>query len=142
MMFADVMNETLNEHKAPLRVLLAEASTLVREGLRQMLAELDGVSVVGEASSCADLQSLLRSTPADLILLDLGLPCADIFAALISHKVVRPQVRVIALSHLCSPALDQRCLQAGADYVVSKTAGLEQLIKVVRHFARRPPPAV
>jgi DNA-binding NarL/FixJ family response regulator len=135
------MNEPLNETTKPLRVLLAEASSLVREGLRELLAEVSGVSIVGEAGSCADLEHLVHLTEPDLILLDLGLPCLDVFAALIRHKVTLPQMRVIALSQLSSPALDQRCRDAGADYVVSKGAGLEQLVEVVRHFAQRPPPS-
>ena len=130
------MSESADEKPSPLRVLLAEASALVREGLRQMLAEVEGVRVVGEAASCAELNAVLRSTPADLLLLDLGLPCPDLFAAIASHKTARPEVRVVALSQFASPVLERHCLAAGADCVLSKTAGLDRLIEVVRDFAR------
>ena len=116
--------------------LLAESSALVREGLRQMLAEMKDVRVVGEAGSCAELTAVLHSTPADLLLLDLGLPCPDLFSAIASHKTVRPELRVLALSQFASPVLERHCLAAGADYVLSKTAGLDRLIEVVRDFAR------
>jgi DNA-binding NarL/FixJ family response regulator len=132
------MSESLNETSPPLRVLLAEASSLVREGLCQVLAELDGVTVVAEAGSCADLQRLLPLTEPDLLLLDLALPCADLFSLMATQKLARPHLHIFALSYLRSSRLDQRCRNAGANYVISKTTGLDQLVEVVRDLAQQP----
>ncbi len=133
------MNRSADEPPLPLRVLLAEASPLVREGLRQMLAELAAVTIVGEAASGAELQSLLRTTRADLILFDLGLPCADLSAAIADCKLVQPGARLIALSQFASPAVERRCRAAGADSVISKTAGPELMGEAIAHSERSPP---
>lgn len=137
MLFSDFMNGSAHETKPPLRVLLAESSALVREGLREMVADVPEVAIVGEAGSCAELQALLRSTEFDLVLLDLVLPFTDSFAALSGYKALRPHLRIIALSQFSSSVLERRCREAGADYIINKTSGLEQLVEVIRHFARR-----
>jgi DNA-binding NarL/FixJ family response regulator len=131
-----MMPLSVNAPPAPLRVLVGEASDLVREGLHQLLAELAGVKVVGEAATAAQLETLVRTMEPDLILIDLGLPGPDLFAAISSYAALRPEVRLIALSELCSPAIDRRCLEAGADVVLSKTMGLEQLAQAIVSFAR------
>ena len=137
MIFPASMNCSPDVTQPPLRVILAEGSALVRVALRQMLAEVEGVVVVGEAASGDELLSLLRSTHAHLVLLDLGLSCRDLAVALAAYKTARPGVRVIALSQLCSPALDQHCFTAGVDSVLSKTGGLERLAQTLVRFSRQ-----
>lgn len=134
---AGVMNQSVNEIQSPLRVVVGESSALVREGLIELLAELEGVSVVGEAATGAEMEALVRTAAPDLILMDLGLPSPDLFAAITACTTLRPGVRLIALSQLCSPAIDRRCLDAGADVVLSKTVGLDQLVQAIISFARR-----
>jgi len=139
MLVAETMNGPAKQTPSPLRVLLAESSALVREGLRQMLAEVAGVVVAGEVANCADMHAFLRSTKVDLVLLDIGLPCQDLFTAISSIRMVRPELRMIALSQINSRALDKRYIEAGVDLVLNKTAGLKKLVQAIAGLAKRSP---
>ena len=122
----------------PLRVLLTERSPLVREGGRQMLAEIDGVVVAGEAATCAELRARLQEEPADVILLDLSLPCPDLANAIAAYRCLCPGVTVLALSQFDSAALAKFCHKAGADAIFCKTTGVDRLTQTLCRLTRRP----
>ncbi len=92
-----------------MRVIVADDQPDVRSALRLLLEEKPGVSVVGEASTAADLLTQVKSVSPDLVLLDWELPGtipADlvslIHAASSTPSIIvlssRPQMRRVALS--------------------------------------------
>ena len=133
------MSHPSDPSRPALRVILAEASASVREGLRQALAELPGVGVAAEASSRAELATVLGTTPAEVLLLDVDLSQGDLTHCLAVCRRDRPGIRVVALSELRSPALDLHCYAAGVDAVLSKTGRLETLAGTLARFASQAP---
>jgi two-component system LytT family response regulator len=67
-----------------LRVLLVDDEPLARAKLRRLLAEDDGVEIVGEAATAAEARRLIRSEAPDLLFLDVQLPGEDGFELLAS----------------------------------------------------------
>jgi two-component system, LytTR family, response regulator len=57
-----------------LRLLVVDDEPLIRAGIRNDLAELGSVQIVGECACVADAIEVIRSTPLDLVLLDIQLP--------------------------------------------------------------------
>ena len=98
----------------PLRVLIVDDEPLARARARRLLEELDGVTVVGEASSAAAARKLLAETSPDLMLLDIQMPGEDGFALLASLER-RPAVIFVT-------AFDQYAVRAfeenAADYLL------------------------
>lgn len=134
------MSDHSHPSRSPLRVILAEASASVREGLRQVLSELPDVVVVAEAASRAELATVLRTTPVEVLLLDVDLSHGDLGNCLLACQGLRPGIRVVAMSELRSPALDLHCYAAGVDAVLSKTGRLETLARTLARFASQAPP--
>ncbi len=109
------------ESKTPLRVLIADAGQSSVEGLASLLAEREGVEVVGHADKALRVLSLLEKLHPDVVILDLGLP-GDTFnhlSQLLKHQDWSP--KLIVLVPYSSKILSSRCRRAGADYVFTKS---------------------
>ncbi len=119
-----------------IRVLLAEDHTIVREGLVAMLAALDDLEVVGQASDGrAAVREALRLRP-DVVVMDLGLPQLDGVEA--TRHIVRdaPGTRVLVLSMHSGPEHVRPAVRAGASGFLVKGAGLAELVSGIRSVAR------
>jgi DNA-binding NarL/FixJ family response regulator len=102
----------------PVRVVLAEDSLLVREGLQQILEGASGVEIVG---SCADLDSLLeaieRERP-DVVLTDIRMPPSNTDEGVRVAARLRetdPEIGVVVLSQYDEPAYVLKLLETGSD---------------------------
>ena len=107
----------------PVRVLVAERDPAVRARLGALLAETDGIEVIGSASDAPAARAALRRHLPDVVLLDLRLgPLGPVFR--------RPAV--LALVTFDSDAGILRALRDGASGYLLRSARRNELIKVVR----------
>ncbi|GLY40597.1 DNA-binding response regulator [Amycolatopsis sp. NBRC 101858] len=107
----------------PVRVLVAERDPAVRTRLGEVLAETDGIEVIGSASDASAARAALRRHLPDVVLLDLRLgPLGPVFR--------RPAV--LALVTFDSDAGILRALRDGASGYLLRSARRNELIKVVR----------
>jgi DNA-binding NarL/FixJ family response regulator len=102
----------------PIRVVLAEDSLLVREGLQQLL---EGASEIEVVASCTDLESLLvaieRERP-DVVLTDIRMPPSNTDEGVRVAARLRetdPEVGVVVLSQYDEPAYVLKLLETGSD---------------------------
>lgn len=104
-------------------ILIADDHPLFREALKvAVLGLLPGASIV-EADSAEALFRVAESNPqADLLLLDLNMPGARGFSALIHLRAVRPQLPVIVMSAREEAATIRRSLDHGAAGFIPKSA--------------------
>lgn len=102
----------------PIRVVLADDSLLVREGLEQVLAADERVEVV---AACADLPSLLEAIEAerpDVVVTDIRMPPSKTDEGIqvaASLRETRPELGVIVLSQYSEPAYALALLEGGSD---------------------------
>lgn len=83
-----------------IRVLIADDHALMRAGLRGLLEQDRDVSVVGEASDGRELLPMLQATPADVVLLDIGMPGPGALEILRQLSASHPDVREIGRAHV------------------------------------------
>lgn len=119
-----------------IRVLLADDHAVVREGIRHLLEERSGVSVVGEAATASELMALLRSTRADVVVLDIGMPGPGIVDVLRQVKAIQPDTRALVLTAYPEADYAVRVLRAGAAGYLTKDRSLEQLVEAIRRISR------
>jgi CheY-like chemotaxis protein len=112
------------------RVLLADDDVHVRSALRLLLEQEPDLCIVGESTAAPDLADQIARTQPGLILLDWELPGLRADGFLARLRVVRPQVRLIALSG--RPEQRRDALEAGADAFICKGDSPEALISTVR----------
>ncbi len=118
-----------------IRVLVVDDHKLVRQGLRFLLGQEEGIEVVGEAADGEQAIESARRLRPDVVLLDLLMPKLDGVSALPKIKAARPDARVVVLT---SDQDDDRILQAirsGATSYLLKSAGVEEVVAAVRGAA-------
>ncbi|OGQ82035.1 MAG: DNA-binding response regulator [Deltaproteobacteria bacterium RIFCSPLOWO2_12_FULL_60_19] len=117
---------------APLRVLIADDHPVVRQGLKQILADEPDVLVAGEAANARDLLEMARRTTCDVILLDVTMPGRGGLEALKDLRRDHPKLPVLILSIHPEDQLGVRAIQAGAAGYVTKDSAPEQLVNAIR----------
>ena len=116
-----------------IRVLIADDFQLLREDLSETLGAQEDIEVVGTAGSGAELCELARTTPFDIVLMDIEMESmnAGIYAAenILSHQ---PEAKVIFLTAHETENMILMSMGAGAvDYVV-KGCPEEEIVRHVR----------
>jgi two-component system, NarL family, response regulator LiaR len=117
-------------------VLIVDDHQMVRQGLRFLLEQEDGIQVIGEAVDGPSAIQAVRALAPTVVLLDLFLPGQDGLSVLTQLKHDRPATEVLMLT---SSQDDQHLLaaiRAGALAYLPKTAGVDQVVTAVRAAAR------
>jgi two-component system, NarL family, response regulator LiaR len=117
-------------------VLIVDDHQMVRQGLRFLLEQEDGIQVIGEAADGPSAIQAVRALAPTVVLLDLFLPGQDGLSVLTQLKQDRPATEVLMLT---SSQDDQHLLaaiRAGALAYLPKTAGVDQVVTAVRAAAR------
>jgi DNA-binding NarL/FixJ family response regulator len=126
-------------------LLIADDHPLFREALRGAVARVLPDARLCEADSVAALHALVEAEPdADLLLLDLNMPGAHGFSALVHLRAVHPQLPVVVVSAREEPAVMRRALDHGAVGFIPKSANaatLGEAITAVLDGDRWAPPA-
>ena len=121
---------------APLRVLVADDHGLFREGVRALLASLEGLEVVAEAATGEEaLERALRHRP-DVVLMDVQMPGLNGIEATRRLRAAAPEVGVVVVTMYEDDELVFAALRAGARGYVLKGAGQEQLVRAIEAVAR------
>lgn len=115
-----------------IRILIADDHSILRAGLRTLLAECEDMTVTGEASSGAEALEMIRAAEHDVVLLDIGLPDMNGVDVLMQIKRQRPQLPVLILSMHPEEQFAVNLLRAGASGYVPKEAAPEQLVAAIR----------
>jgi DNA-binding NarL/FixJ family response regulator len=115
----------------PVRIGLVDDHHLVREGLRLVLAGVDGLEVVGEASTHEEAFELVDRTRPDLLLLDLTFPEGDGLPLLRALKSLHPELRIVVLTMDRGSETVRQALVAGAQGYVVKGARTNDLLDAI-----------
>ena len=121
--------------KDTLRILIADDHAIVREGLKQILADTQEMAVVGEADNGHDAIRLARQTAAHVLLLDISMPDKSGIEVLKQVKKEVPQLAVLMLSMHREDQYAIRSLKAGAAGYMTKQSAPAELVDAVRLVA-------
>jgi two-component system invasion response regulator UvrY len=124
---------------APLNILIGDDHRIVREGLKQVLADAPDIAVVAEAETGPDILAKVEALggPAGLaaVLLDIALPGRDGMDVLQALKKSWPQLPVLMLSTYPEKQYAVRCIKLGAAGYLNKSANPDDMIAAVRKVA-------
>lgn len=118
-----------------IKVVLCDDHAMVRRGIRDTLAEATDIKVVGESGSYTEVREVIRTTPCDVLILDLNLPGRGGLEVLASLREDHSAIRVLIVSMFAEDQYAIRCLRAGADGYLNKAGDPSQLIPAVRTLA-------
>jgi two-component system invasion response regulator UvrY len=119
-----------------LRILLADDHAVVRQGVKQILAEAFVKATFGEARNVHELLDLVGSQRWDIVVLDLAMPGGNGLEALKQIKYNHPQLPVLILSMFPEDQYAVRTIRAGAAGYLNKESAPEELVQAVRKILR------
>lgn len=118
-----------------IRVLVVDDHAVVREGLKRVITEAEGMTVGGEAADGAEALRLAEAEPWDAVVLDVTLPGRSGLEVLKDIKRHRPQLPVVILSVHAEDQYAVRALKAGAAGYLTKESASDQLVAAIRRVA-------
>lgn len=119
-----------------IRILIADDHTLVRSGLKLILAAQPDFELVGEAATGEESIARTKELVPDVLLLDIGMPGMNgVDAARVIRREV-PEVRIVVLTMYDDEAYLQQFLQMGAAGYVMKQAADTELVSAIRAVQR------
>jgi DNA-binding NarL/FixJ family response regulator len=123
----------------PIRILIVDDHPVVLAGLTSMLGTQAGMEVAGSASGGEEALEMLRTKPADLLLLDLRMPGMSGIDTLHALKRAKISIRVIILTSFETDEDIYRAVQAGAQGYLLKDAPQSDMIDAIRtvHAGKR-----
>lgn len=121
---------------SPIRLIIVDDHSVVRDGLRGMLATDPDLEVVGEASDGAEALALVSSVRPDVVLMDLRMPRLGGAAAIRALAEQGSNAKVLVLTTYDTDSDVVPALEAGATGYLLKDAPREELVRAIRAAAR------
>jgi DNA-binding NarL/FixJ family response regulator len=121
------------------RIVIAEDHTILREGLRALLASDPEFDVVGDAEDGLEAIKSVKSLNPDVVIMDLSMPKMNGVGAIKEIKRVAPDTKVVVLTVHRNEEYILASFQAGADGYVLKHAGHEELVSAIRTVLKGQP---
>ena len=117
------------------RILLADDHKLMRSGLKALIEQQPGLTVVGEADDGRQAVTLAASLKPDLLVMDIGMPNLNGIEA--AHQITQanPATAIVILSMHSDESYVLRALKAGAKGYLLKDSAESDLIRAVHAVA-------
>jgi DNA-binding NarL/FixJ family response regulator len=122
--------------QGPIRVVIADDQTLVREGFKMILDARDDVAVVGEAGDGAGAVALVGELRPDVVLMDVRMPDVDGIEATRRIVASGSPARIVILTTYDIDEYVFAALRAGASGFMLKDVRPAELVEGVRVVAR------
>jgi len=116
-----------------IKILVVDDHALIRKGIKQLLEDIDGMQVTGEAETGMQAINMMRKDRFDLVLLDISLPDKHGMDVLKQLRSEKPDIKIIVLSMYPEDQYGVRTLKAGAMGYINKQSAPEKLVGAIRH---------
>jgi two-component system invasion response regulator UvrY len=118
-----------------IRILLVDDHSIVRDGLKRILAATTDLEVAGEAASGEAALALVKANDYDLAMLDMSMPGLSGIDLIKRLKLEKPKLRILVLSMHGEQQYAARALKAGAAGYLNKDSASELLLGALRKVA-------
>ena len=112
-------------------IILSFSHSLIRSAIK-LLLQNQGYDVVAEAENGVETLQLARTHQVDLIILDVFMPGLDGLEVITRLRSVGLTTRVLVLTSQSAQFYSHRCMKAGAAGFISKTQGLNDVLRAVK----------
>jgi DNA-binding NarL/FixJ family response regulator len=120
-----------------MKVFIADNSLLFRRHLIEMLSELEGVEIVGQAGNAEDALAAITLRPPDVVTLDVSILGGSGIDVLTKIKKRHLAPVVIMLTNQSSLPYRKKCEQAGADFFIDKAIEISEVRQIIEGLRSR-----
>jgi len=119
-----------------INVLLVDDHTVVRQGLRALLAAEEDMEVIGEAENGRQAVALAKKSPPDVVVMDVAMPLLNGLEA--TRQILKsvPGARVLVLTSYGDDECVQQLMHAGASGYLIKQTAANDLLRAIREVRR------
>lgn len=110
-----------------MRAYIVERSQIVRSRLASLLAEIEGLDLVGQAGSVRDATENILVLQPDVVLIDIKLPDGSGLDMLESLRAQGLKAKVIVITLDLYPLYRKRAMELGAIHFIDKARELEKI---------------
>ncbi len=128
-------NDGDGERPRPIRVIVADDHTVVRQGIVALLSLESDIEIVGEAQDGTSVVSATTALRPDVVLMDLRMPGGGGIAATRKISSLVPDCRVLVLTTYDNDASIVGAIEAGAIGYLLKSTSTPELVAGVRSAA-------
>lgn len=118
-----------------IQILVADDHAVVRQGVKQILADVKDMAVKDEAQNGSETLKKVTENEYDVVLLDISMPGRSGLEVLEDIKTQRPKQAVLILSMHPEEQYAVRALRAGASGYLTKASAPQELIGAIRKVA-------
>jgi len=118
-----------------IRVAIADDHAVIRKGLQLFMNEDESLTLVGEAVDGEQLLELLRTTPIDVLVLDIDMPKVNGLSILKDLEIAYPRLKSIILSMHPEKIYGINARRMGAKGYVSKESDPSLIINAIKSVA-------
>ena len=118
-----------------IRIFVADDHAIVREGLKQIVADTDDIVVTGEASTGQEALYKILKNDYDVVLLDITMPDRSGLDILKELRIQKPELNILVLTIHPEEQYAVRVLKAGASGYLTKESVPEELVTAIRKVA-------
>ena len=119
-----------------MKVIIADDSRLMRERIREAISIFRGVEIVSETENGLQTLEELKKHNPNLAIIDIRMPEMNGIEVLKKIRELKMKVKVCILTNYPYPQYKKRCIEAGADYFLSKTEDFEDIKIVIADMLR------
>jgi DNA-binding NarL/FixJ family response regulator len=118
-----------------IRVLIADDHSIVRDGLKRILAATTDIQVAGEAADGDQALALVKANDYDVAMLDMSMPGLSGIDLIKRLKLEKPKLKILVLSMHGESQYAARVLKAGAVGYLNKDSAADVLLAALRKIA-------
>ncbi|NRD18654.1 response regulator transcription factor [Winogradskyella eckloniae] len=118
-----------------LNIVLVDDHVLVRDGIKALLEEEKGVTVIDEASNGLEALDILKKQKPNLLIVDIRMPLMNGIEVVKEVKKNYPDIKTLVLSMHDSEEYVLNAIEAGADGYLLKGASKEEFLKALHNIA-------
>jgi two-component system invasion response regulator UvrY len=119
-----------------IKILIADDHAIVREGLKQIVAETIDMVVADEASTGHEVLDKVRNNEYDVVVLDISMPGSDGIDVLKQIKKKRPAMPILVLTMHPEEQYAIRVLKAGANGYMTKESAPDELVQAIGRVSK------
>lgn len=115
-----------------IKIIIVDDHEIFRNGLKMVLGKLKHIEIVGEASDGQEFMDIIRTTPCDVVLMDIEMPKMNGIDAT-KHAIKElPELKIVALTMFNDDDYIQSMMDAGVRGFLIKNVGKETLDKAIQ----------